>query len=82
MCLAIPGQVVAISGDAPESRIAQVDFGGIQKQVHLGFLPEAELGDYVLVHVGLAISKVDPAEAQRVFEYLKEIDALEAELPS
>lgn len=80
MCLAVPGRVVSISGEDPVLRTGRVDFGGVEKQVSLAFVPEAHEGDYVLVHVGFAISRVDEEEAQKVFEYLKEIDALEREL--
>jgi hydrogenase expression/formation protein HypC len=58
-----------------------VQFGGIVRQASLDFVPEAEVGDYVMVHVGYAISRVDEAEAQRTYELLEEMGALEAELP-
>jgi len=74
MCLAVPGQILEIQGDQPEIRIGRVRFGGIMKDVNLAFVPEAQLGDYVLVHVGFAISRIDEAEASRVFAYLQEID--------
>jgi hydrogenase expression/formation protein HypC len=80
MCLAVPGQVVSIGVGEPAARVGRVDFGGIEKQVNLAFVPEAQVGDYVLVHVGFAISRVDEEEAGRVFEYLKQIDALAQEL--
>jgi hydrogenase expression/formation protein HypC len=80
MCLAVPGRVVSVSGEDPVLRMGRIDFGGVEKQVSLAFVPEAREGDYVLVHVGFAISRVDEEEAQKVFEYLKEIDALEREL--
>ena len=72
MCLAVPGKVVEIvdAGDLAFRR-AKVDFGGVRKEVNLAYTPEAEVGKYVLVHVGFAISVIDEAEAQRVFEYLK-----------
>lgn len=72
MCLAIPGKVLSISGEEI-ARLARVDFGGIVREVNLCYLPEANVGDYVIVHVGFAISIVDEAEANRVFEYLKEM---------
>lgn len=78
MCLAVPGQVVTISGDTPLERVAMVDFGGLVKTVSLAYAPEAMLGDYVLVHVGFAIAVLDAAEASRLLDYLREIDALEA----
>jgi len=80
MCLAIPGKVL----EAEESqglRIGRVQFGGIVRSVRLDFVPEAVVGDYVLVHVGFAISRVDEAEAERTYELLREMGALEAELP-
>ncbi len=78
MCLAIPGKITAISAQLDDTfRIAKVSFGGIVKDVNLAMLPEAQVGDYVLVHVGVAISKVDEAEAHKTFEYLKQIGELE-----
>ena len=74
MCLAVPGQILEIQGDQPEIRVGRVRFGGIIKDVNLAFVPEAQLGDYVLVHVGFAISRIDEGEAARVFAYLQEID--------
>jgi len=74
MCLAIPGEITRIEGDDPLERTAMVRFGGITKRVSLACVPEATIGSYVLVHVGLAISVIDEAEARRVFEYLEEID--------
>ena len=80
MCLAVPGLVVSLGEGLGLARTGRVDFGGIKKEVSLAFVPEAVLGDYVLVHVGFAISRVDEEEAKKVFAYLKEIDALEREL--
>jgi len=81
MCLAVPGKVVEIidAGD-PAFRRAKVDFGGIKKEISLAYTPEAEVGKYVLVHVGFAISVIDEEEAQRVFEYQKQMGNLEEEL--
>ncbi|MBK8270925.1 MAG: HypC/HybG/HupF family hydrogenase formation chaperone [Planctomycetes bacterium] len=76
MCLAIPGKVLTIEGDDPITRIAQVQFGGITKRVSLACVPDVAVDQYVLVHAGLAISVIDNAEAQRVFEYLERIDEL------
>lgn len=76
MCLAIPGKIMSIQGVDPLSRTGQVSFGGIIKNVNLAFVPEAGVGDYVMVHVGFAISKVDEQQAQRVFAYLKQLDEL------
>lgn len=76
MCLAIPGRITAITDDTPSMRQATVDFGGLLKTVNLAFVPEAVVNDYVLVHVGFAISRIDEQEARRVFEYLREVDEL------
>jgi hydrogenase expression/formation protein HypC len=67
---------MSIQGDDALSRTARVSFGGIVKDVHLAYAPEANVGDYVIVHVGFAISTVDPQEAGRVFDYLKQMDDL------
>lgn len=76
MCLAIPGKVVSISGDDPLTRMGRVDFSGIVKEASLAFVPEVKIGDYVIVHVGFALSKVDEEEAQKVFQYLKQMGEL------
>jgi hydrogenase expression/formation protein HypC len=74
MCLAIPGKIIEITAQLDETfRTAKVSFGGIQKSVNLCMLPEAQIGDYVLVHVGVAIGKVDEEEARKVFRYLKDM---------
>jgi hydrogenase expression/formation protein HypC len=80
MCLAVPGRVVEIiDGGDIAFRVGKVDFGGIRKDVNLAYTPEAEVGKYVLVHVGFAISVIDEAEAQRVFQYLEEMGGLKEE---
>jgi len=76
MCLAIPGQITAITGDDPLTRSGKVNFGGIQREVNLAYVPQAKTGDYVMVHVGFALSIVDADEAAQVFAYLKEMDEL------
>ena len=81
MCLAVPGRVVEImDGGDVAFRVGKVDFGGIRKEVNLAYVPEAEIGKYVLVHVGFAISVIDEDEAKRVFQYLEELGALKEEL--
>lgn len=80
MCLAIPGKILEIQELGP-MRVARVQFGGIVRQISLDFVPEAVLGDYVMVHVGFAISRVDAVEAERTYKLLQEMGALEAELP-
>lgn len=76
MCLAIPGKVTSVTGDDPLARTGRVDFGGIQKDVNLAYVPDAKVGDYVIVHVGFALSVVDEKEANTVFEYLREMGEL------
>lgn len=76
MCLAIPGRLLDIAGDDPLTRVGRADFGGVIKQVNLAFAPGARVGDYVLVHVGFAITVIDEAEAQRVFTHLQAIGEL------
>ena len=71
MCLAVPGKIVSIEGNDPLLRGGRVNFGGIVKAVNLAYVPEAKVGDYVIVHVGFAISTLDQAEAEQVFEYLR-----------
>jgi hydrogenase expression/formation protein HypC len=75
MCLAVPGKIISVSGE-DLARQARVDFGGVLKEVNLAYVPEAKIGDYVLVHVGFAIGIVDEEEAAKVFGYLKEMDEL------
>jgi hydrogenase expression/formation protein HypC len=76
MCLAVPGRILTIEGDDPVLRAGRVDFSGIVKRVNLSYVPEAAIGDFVLVHVGFAISVVDEEEAQKVFAYLSEMGDL------
>jgi hydrogenase expression/formation protein HypC len=76
MCLAVPGRIVTIEGTDPILRSGTVDFSGVTRQVNLAYVPEARVGDYVLVHVGFAISTVDEAEAKQVFEYLRQMGEL------
>jgi hydrogenase expression/formation protein HypC len=71
MCLALPGRVLAVEG-VDEFTEAVVEFGGVTRRVCLACVPEARPGDYVLVHAGIAISRVDPAEAERLFTLLDE----------
>lgn len=75
MCLAIPGKLLEIKGDDPLLRYGKVSFGGLVKEINLAYTPEAEIDDYVLVHVGFAISIIDEKEANKVFQYLEEIES-------
>jgi hydrogenase expression/formation protein HypC len=78
MCLAIPGKITAITNQLDETfRAGKVAFGGIRREVNLSLVPEARVGDYVLVHVGVAISLVDEEEAKETFEYLRQIGELD-----
>jgi hydrogenase expression/formation protein HypC len=78
--LAIPGKVISIAGDDPVFRMGKVDFGGVIKEVNLCYVPEVKLGDYVIIHVGFALNIIDEEEAQKVFEYLREMEELGNEL--
>jgi len=77
MCLAIPGKIERITGEDPLNRMGKVNFGGVLKDACLAYVPEAQVGDYVIVHVGFALSRVDPDEAQKIFEYLEEMQELD-----
>ncbi len=81
MCLAIPGKVLTIE-EQNNVRIGRVQFGGITRETCLDFCPEAAVGDYVIVHVGFAISRVDREEAERSYALLESMGVLEAELKS
>lgn len=79
MCLAIPGKILNTQIDTGV-RVGRIEFGGIIRSACLDFVPEAVPGDYVMVHVGFAISRVDAAEAERAYQALAEMGVLEAEL--
>ena len=76
MCLAVPGKILETE-ESERNRVAKVQFGDITRQAFLNFVPEAQVGDYVLVHVGFAISRVDAEEAQRTFEALEAMDLMD-----
>ncbi len=76
MCLAIPGKLETITGDDPITRMGRVNFGGVVKEISLAYLPEVKAGEYVIVHAGFALSKVDEDEAAKIFEYLRQMDEL------
>jgi len=78
MCLGIPGKIVELfeQNDLP---MGKVEFGGIRKEVCLAYTPEAQVGDYVLVHVGFAISRIDEAEAQETFDLVEQIGSMAEE---
>jgi len=77
MCLAIPGKLIEIAEDANSVRVGRASFGGVVKQVCLEYTPDAALGDFVLVHVGFALGKVDEAEAARTYKILEEMKQLD-----
>ena len=78
MCLAIPGKIIEITAQLDDIfRQAKVSFGGILKEINLCLVPDAQPGDYVLVHVGVAIGKIDEEEAVKVFRYLKDMGEVE-----
>ena len=76
MCLAVPGQVISTAGNDLLSRTGKVSFSGIVKEASLAFLPEARVGDYVLVHAGFAITRLNEAEAQRSIDYLQSLETM------
>jgi hydrogenase expression/formation protein HypC len=80
MCLAIPGKIVSIE-QSNGLRVGRIEFGGIIRQASLDFVPEAQVDDYVMVHVGFAISRVDADEAERTYQLLEETGVLKDELP-
>lgn len=82
MCLGVPGRIVKIERNPLGMTMGRVSFAGIVKDCCLAYTPDVEVGDYVVVHVGFAISKVDEAEAARTLEYLREMDDLgELDIP-
>ena len=77
MCLAIPGQVLSVDDVSdPWNRTGKVQFGTIEKTINLAYAPDAGVGDYVLVHVGFALQQIDPEEAARIWEILREMEEL------
>lgn len=74
MCLAVPGKIISITGE-DLTRMGRVSFGGVLKEVSLAYVPEAQVDDYVVVHVGFAISKLDLEEAEQTLNYLKQMSS-------
>ena len=79
MCLALPGKIVELRETAPPFASAIVEFGGVRREVSVACVPEANEGDYVMVHAGIAISRVDADEAARVLDALRQLDLDEPE---
>jgi hydrogenase expression/formation protein HypC len=74
MCLAVPGKILSISGDRDLTRSGRVSFGGVIKEVSLAYVPEVQVGDYVIVHVGFALAKLDEAEAEQTLRDLAQMN--------
>lgn len=82
MCLGVPGKVTEIEENPTGMTMGKVDFAGITKEVCLAYVPDVEIGDYVVVHVGFALHKIDEEEAMEVFRYLQEMEELaELDIP-
>ncbi len=79
MCLGVPGKVISIEENPLGITMGKVSFGGIVKDVCLAYIPDVKVGDYVIVHVGFAISKIDEEQAHSIFEFLQQIAELESE---
>ncbi len=73
MCLAIPGKIISIDNSDPVMITGRVSFAGVIKEINLAFVPQAQVGDYVIVHAGFALNKIDEKEAETVFDYLNQI---------
>jgi len=82
MCLGVPGEILEITGDDPFTRRARVSFAGVERDVCLAGVPDAAVGEYVIVHAGFALNRIDREEADEVFGYLRRIAELgQEELP-
>jgi hydrogenase expression/formation protein HypC len=79
MCLAVPGKIIETE-EIGGIRLGRVQFGDVTRQIHLDFVPEAQIGDFVLVHVGFALTRVDAEEAERTYRLLEQIGAIAEEL--
>ena len=77
MCLGVPGRVLTVEENAQGMIMGTASFGGVKKEICLAYVPEAKVGNYVIVHAGFALSRVDEDEAQKVFEYLKQMEELD-----
>ena len=77
MCLAVPGKVTSIDESNPELKMAKVNFGGVNKNICIQWLPEVKIGEYVLAHVGFALSKIDEKDAEDTIKILRDMGELE-----
>ena len=80
MCLAVPGKVISIDESNPELRMAKVNFGGVNKNICIQWVPDVKVGEYVLAHVGFALNKVDEKDAEETIKTLREMGDLD-EIP-
>ena len=80
MCLAVPGKVISIDESNPELRMAKVNFGGVNKNICIQWLPDVKIGEYVLAHVGFALNKVDEKDAEETIKILREMGDID-EIP-
>ncbi|ELS00795.1 hydrogenase assembly chaperone HypC/HupF [Xenococcus sp. PCC 7305] len=76
MCLAVPGRIISISEDPALFKVGRVSFGGVIKQISLAYVPEAKVDDYVIVHAGFALTILDPEEAKKTLNYIKQIETI------
>jgi len=81
MCLAVPGKIVSIDKSNPELKMAKVTFSGVAKEICIEWLPDVKVGDYVLVHVGFALNKIDEKDAEETLRILREMGDIEEENP-
>jgi len=79
MCLAVPGKVTSIDDSNPDLKMANVNFSGVSKDVCVQWLPDVKIGDYVLVHVGFALNKIDEKDAEETLKILREMGDIEEE---
>ena len=82
MCLGVPGKVLSMETNSIGMTMGKVSFGGVAKEVCLAYVPEAQIGDYVIVHAGFALNKLDEEEAMEVFELLKQMGEIEEMMSS
>lgn len=73
MCLAVPGKIISIDESNPELRMAKVNFGGVNKDICIQWVPDVKVGEYILAHVGFALNKVDEKDAEETIRILKEM---------
>ena len=77
MCLAVPGKIISIDESNPELRMAKVNFGGVNKNICIQWVPDVKVGEYVLAHVGFALNKVDEKDAEETIKILREMGDLD-----